>query len=563
MKQRSFLFALSCMALFSTSARAQAPQTQGFAINRFDVSERGSDWFVGDSLDLRGEVRPALGFVLDYAHKPLVLYDEAGKARATVVRDQFFGHIGGSVVLAERVRLALSVPVAFVTRGASVPFLNTAIAAESGTTLGDIRLAADLRLFGRYGTPVTMAFGAQLYLPTGSRTAFTGDGKVRLSPHLTLGGRISVFEYSVRAALNYRANDDILTGVSLGTEVSFAAAAGLSLVDHSLLLGPEVWGSTVVVHSAAFQRETTPFEMLFGVHYRPKDFRFGLGVGPGLSRGMGTPDVRVVGMFEWAPGFIEDRDGDHILDDVDACPDVPGWPNDDPKKNGCPPSDRDGDGFIDEIDACPDVPGVASDDPARNGCPVPGDRDNDGIVDEKDDCPDVPGVPSDEPGKNGCPIPDTDGDGILDPQDACPTVAGPADPDPTKNGCPKARIEKDQIVITERVEFKTDSAELLDSSNGILIAVLNVLGEHPELRQVRVEGHTDDVGGARYNKGLSERRAKSVVQWLVKHGVTRERLLEAGFGLERPLDTNRTAAGRQKNRRVEFHIVESSKSSSE
>jgi outer membrane protein OmpA-like peptidoglycan-associated protein len=259
-------------------------------------------------------------------------------------------------------------------------------------------------------------------------------------------------------------------------------------------------------------------------------------------------------MFEWCPS-VDDRDHDGIYDQDDACPDVPGVRDPDPKKNGCPPpNDRDGDGIIDSDDACPDIPGVRSDDPSKNGCPIPPDRDKDGIVDHDDDCPDIPGPRSDVPGKNGCP--DSDGDGIIDPQDACPNVAGPPDPDPTKNGCPKARIERDQIVITERVEFETDSAKLLDSSTGILIAVLNVLQEHPELTKVLVEGHTDNVGGAVYNKGLSERRAKSVVKWLVEHGIDGTRLLDAGFGLTRPIDTNDTAAGRQRNRRVEFHIVD-------
>jgi OOP family OmpA-OmpF porin len=168
----------------------------------------------------------------------------------------------------------------------------------------------------------------------------------------------------------------------------------------------------------------------------------------------------------------------------------------------------------------------------------------------------VKGVASEIPGRNGCP-PDSDGDGILDPQDACPMVPGPADPDPTKNGCPKARVEKDQIVITERVEFETDSAKLLESSSGILIAVMNVLREHTEIGQVLVQGHTDNVGGPTYNKHLSEQRAKSVVKWLVNHGVDQRRLLDAGYGLERPIDSNKTAAGRQRNRRVEFHILES------
>ena len=566
MRQRSFLIALSwswfsffILALCAFCVCDPAPasaQTKGFFIDRFDVSERGSDWFVGDSLDLRGKFRPSLGFVLDYAHKPLVLYGEDGKALGTIVSDQLFAHVGASAVIVDRLRLGLNIPIALLNQGGSVPWLDRTVAAESGAALGDMRFSLDLRLFGKYGSPITMALGAQLYVPTGKRTAFTGDGAFRVSPHLSAAGRIALFAYSLRVALNYRAQNDIITSVPTGTELQFAASAGLSLARHRVVLGPELWGSTVVSHGAAFDKETTPFELLFGAHYRPKDFRVGVGIGPGLTRGIGTPELRVVAMFEWSPSVDEDRDKDGIVDDEDACPDEKGVRSDDPTKNGCPPPrDRDRDGIFDPEDACPEVPGVPSRNPLLNGCPP--DRDHDGIIDREDDCPDDPGPRSDEPGKNGCPLPgDRDGDSIMDPQDACPTVPGPADPDPEKNGCPKARVERDQIVITERVEFETGSAKLKGSSTGILIAVLNVIREHSEISKLLVEGHTDEVGTAAYNKRLSERRAKSVVKWLVDHGVPKVMLLDAGFGLERPIDTNKTSHGRQRNRRVEFHIVD-------
>ncbi|HET8934709.1 MAG TPA: hypothetical protein VFN67_14770, partial [Polyangiales bacterium] len=196
MKQPSSFVALLCLCLlpalvsgFVAPTRAVA-QTEGFSINRFDVSERGSDWFVGDSLDLRshGPVRPSVGFVLDYANKPLVLYSDEGVERAVIVKDQFYGHFGASLVIAERVRLALNVPVAFMTNGQSAAWLDRTIAANSGTTLGDLRIGADLRLVGRYGGPATLALGAQVYVPTGQQTYFTGDGAVRLTPHLSLAG---------------------------------------------------------------------------------------------------------------------------------------------------------------------------------------------------------------------------------------------------------------------------------------------------------------------------------------------------------------------------------------
>jgi outer membrane protein OmpA-like peptidoglycan-associated protein len=194
---------------------------------------------------------------------------------------------------------------------------------------------------------------------------------------------------------------------------------------------------------------------------------------------------------------------------------------------------------------------VASDDPKKNGCPP--DKDGDGIPDNVDACPDVPGVASEDPKKNGCP-PDRDGDGIPDATDACPDAPGPASNDPAKNGCPLARIENGQVRITEQVLFKTDSAEILHDSDGLLMAVATILKEHPELKKVRVEGHTDNKGSAAYNKNLSDKRAASVMKWLVTAGVDKKRLTSKGYGMTQPITSNDTPEGRQQNRRVAFII---------
>jgi len=554
-------FFVLLLGISSSVARVApvAAQSRGFSINRFDVSERGSDWFVGESLDLRGHGRGALGLVLDYAYKPLVLYDTQGREHALIVSDQLVVHLGGSLMLWDRLRLAANVPIVALTEGHSASLRGETLSPNTGTSLGDIRLSADLRLVGSYAGPAQLAIGAQVYLPSGDRTAFAGDGKVRFVPRLLLAGELSVFAYSVRAAFDYRAQNQALAGVPVGSEVFFAATSGIQFAGRRVLIGPEVWGSTLVESQGAFKKATTPFEVLFGVHFRPTDWRFGVGAGPGLTRGLGAPAVRVVATLEWAPSILPDRDHDGIFDPDDACPDEPGVRNADPKKNGCPaPKDRDLDGVLDPVDACPDVYGQPNVDPAKNGCPPPRDRDGDGVIDQLDACPDQPGVATDDPATNGCPLPlDSDGDGILDREDACPQAPGPADPDPAKNGCPKARIEQGQIKIIERVEFATDSARILPSSDSILDAVHEILRLHPEINAVSVEGHTDNVGGATYNKSLSERRAESVVNWLVQHGVDRARLSSQGFGLERPIDVNTTAEGRQRNRRVEFHILES------
>jgi OOP family OmpA-OmpF porin len=339
------------------------------------------------------------------------------------------------------------------------------------------------------------------------------------------------------------------------------------IANKRVVIGPEFSTSTVVSDSGNgfFKRATTPAELLLGTHVRVGDFQLGAGVGPGLTRGIGTPDVRVLASLAWfpepkkpQPAPVTDRDGDGIADAVDACPDTPGEHSDDPKLNGCPrPKDRDNDTILDDDDACPDEPGVASDDPKKNGCPKPKDRDNDTILDDDDACPDEPGVASDDPKKNGCPKPkDTDGDGITDDLDACVNDPGPASDDPKKNGCPKAIVVAGEVKILERIEFDTGKATLRPESDGVLKAVADILSEHKEIKRIQVQGHTDNRGAKNYNKTLSDKRAASVKKWLITAGVDADRLESKGFGQEQPIDTNESDQGRQNNRRVQFIILE-------
>ena len=582
----SLLFAVLAggLALVATSEQAVAQTTNnnaGFALNRFDIAEPGSDWFAGDSLDLRGGLRPGLRLGVDWAHKPLVRYDNDGNELAAVIKEQVHAYLGGALMIADRLRLGVNLPL-LLTQSANPTNVNGVIyGASTGTAVGDLRVAGDIRLIGEYGDPFSAAIGLQFYAPTGDRNAFESDGKIRLVPRLMIAGDVATFAYSLRLAFNVRPQDSGFGPVATGNEMGFVATAGVRVADGKLLLGPELWGSTVVSSAdAAFKKATTPIELVLGGHYRAGDFQIGLGAGPGLNRGLGAPAVRVLGTLAYVPdasdrdkdGILDsddacpdvpgpenedprlngcpDRDGDLIIDPEDACPDTPGVRNPDPEKNGCPP-DRDGDGILDPEDACPDTPGVRDPDPEKNGCPP--DRDGDGIIDEEDACPDTPGVRSPDPEKNGCP-PDRDGDGILDGDDACPDEPGEPNEDPKLHGCPIARVEGDQIKITQRIEFEFDSAKLVPSSEPVLRAVLKILVEHPEIVDVLVEGHTDNVGKAAYNKKLSDKRAASVAEWLVQHGIRQDRLRSVGVGMERPIASNEDEVGRQTNRRVEFHI---------
>ncbi|HEY8380494.1 MAG TPA: OmpA family protein [Nannocystis sp.] len=236
----------------------------------------------------------------------------------------------------------------------------------------------------------------------------------------------------------------------------------------------------------------------------------------------------------------KDSDGDGFLDNSDACPYEPGI-----EPDGCPERDRDGDGFMDSQDACPDVPGVAPD-----GCPLK-DRDGDGFLDIVDKCPDDPGVEPD-----GCPIPDTDGDGILDPDDKCPNDPETKNGYQDEDGCPD-EIPTQLAKFTGTIKgiyFDLDKDTIKPKSRPVLDRAVAVLKEFPTIR-IEISGHTDSTGSPEYNKDLSARRARSVKNYLIEHGIDESRIEARGAGMDEPVDTNKTAAGRAKNRRIEFTIL--------
>ena len=476
------------------------------ALHRYEPAERGSEWFASESLDFRGAMRPAFGVTGDYAHAPYTLRNLDGSKLGKVIDHTAYLHIGAALVIAQRFRVGIALPLALSQGGTSSPTTEGLYRAPNQGGLGDIRLSGDVRLFGEYGGPITIAFGARLWLPTGNQTQYIGDGKVRVGPHLNVAGDLGALVYSAGIGLVYRANDAPLGGQPNGSEATFNAAIGARVADKNLVLGPEIFGTSTT--SQLFGVRTTPIALILGAHYTAHSIRIGAGAGPGLSHTPGTPEFRGLISLDYTPEIkattvaapvVLDRDSDGIVDGDDACIDVPGIRTANPKTNGCP-SDRDGDGIPDKDDACPTSTGVKTDDPKTNGCP-----------------------------------PDSDKDGVPD----------------------KVFITKTEVKITEEIQFATNSSEILGVSQGIIDAVAKTLTEHPEIKHIRIHGHTDNVGTDVYNKDLSRKRAAAVEAALIKAGVAKSRLSSEGFGMEKPLGDNSTEEGRTKNRRVEFHIEES------
>ena len=230
-----------------------------------------------------------------------------------------------------------------------------------------------------------------------------------------------------------------------------------------------------------------------------------------------------------------DTDGDGIPDKDDACPDQAG-----PAEfNGCP--DTDGDGIPDKDDACPNEAGLAQ----FNGCP---DRDGDGVPDKDDKCPDVKG-----PKENGgCPWPDTDGDGVLDKDDKCPNEKGTV----ANNGCPELseNVKNALNDYAKTILFKSGKAEFQDRTMPVLQNIAGILKEYPSSK-FSIEGHTDSDGNDASNQKLSEERAAAVKNYLIENGIAADRLSSTGYGESKPIDSNKTAAGKANNRRVEVKLV--------
>ncbi len=144
---------------------------------------------------------------------------------------------------------------------------------------------------------------------------------------------------------------------------------------------------------------------------------------------------------------------------------------------------------------------------------------------------------------------DSDGDGVIDPNDKCPGT--PPGVKVNAEGCPEVGTT---LMSLQGVNFDTDSAKLKAESTTILNQAVEVLNQQAAV-SVRIEGHTDSRGSDAYNLTLSEKRAKSVMDYLVSKGISATRLTSAGFGESKPVVANDSAANMAKNRRVDLVVT--------
>lgn len=495
---------------------------------------------------------------------------------------QVFGALG----LTDWLELSASVPVAVYQEGVSALGLASA-------GMGNPWLTAKVSLWND-SAPLSAAVAVGLGLPLGTAVA-QGNGGLEVMPRVQVGKVFADWQFGAELGFLYRRPVDFVAvsghaGDVVGSQVYLAGAVtSVSSTgprgELSARLFAPIAGGPVGVEALAGARWTVGSVELFGA------------VGPGFFGEPTTPSVRAYfgaafantpstqppciegtpyrladcpeldvdhdgvknGVdaapeqaedpdgFEDADGAPDpDNDGDGVLDADDGCPQKAG-----PVANhGCPDEDADGDGVVDRLDKCPrdaeDVDGFED----ADGCPD-ADNDGDGLADAADACPLQAGIPQEK----GCPAKDSDGDGVFDHEDNCPQDVG----DKANAGCPAAQkqlvvITATALTILDRVYFDNGKATIQKRSNALLDNIARVLGAHPEIRKVRVEGHTDNVGRPEKNKVLSQARADAVKAYLEKKGVSAERLVAVGFGDTKPAQPNDTPAGREANRRVEFNL---------
>lgn len=118
-------------------------------------------------------------------------------------------------------------------------------------------------------------------------------------------------------------------------------------------------------------------------------------------------------------------------------------------------------------------------------------------------------------------------------------------------------VEENRIVINEKIQFDFNKATIRPESDNLMEEIIKVIKENPHIKKIAIEGHTSSEGSDKYNLKLSDRRAKAVMEYLVtKGGLEKAMFTAKGFGESKPIADESTEEGKEKNRRVEFNIVE-------
>ncbi len=601
MESRSrILFAItsvaSIAALDASGARAQVPPPDtDFVVEQFEpLPNQGANILNVGKSDVIPHLRPSFGLVFHFADDPfqIVLKSDEDKIRQRVVDYSVKAEVWASIGFFDYVDIGLVMPLVISQKAGEV--VTAGNQSFDSFALGDLRIIPKVRILNPDDmSGFGLAFMLPMFLPTGDTGSYNSYGTFRIEPRLVLDYHNSGFVVAANVAfqpkgkrqvLNFQVDDSIKWG--LGIEIPIVA-------DRLALIGSLYGTAEVGVDASMSDARNMPVEVLGGVQWWfLEDWVGSIGAGSGLTSGVGAPDFRAFLAIGYTPRAPNDPDGDGIIKD-DKCPNDPEDKDGFEDLDGCPDPDNDKDGVPDLSDGTKDGTGYGAcrNDPEdkdgfqdQDGCPDP-DNDNDGILDVSDGVQDGSGFGAcrDDPedmdlfqDQDGCSDPDNDKDGILDMVDGDKDATGFGkcrnDPETVnqyqdEDGCPDTAplvvLTNTGIEILDKVYFDFNKSTIQERSYALLDEVVRVLDTNPQLTLVRIEGHTDKIGTRAYNVGLSDRRAKAVLKYLVSKGtdgkrvsIDPKRLAAKGYGFDFPIAPNTTQDGRDLNRRVEFNIIE-------
>ena len=381
------------------------------------------------------------------------------------------------------------------------------------------RLLGDVRLEGKYAlTPrkqgLGLSAGLGVSVPTGSGLSYLGASTSTVTA--TLGaatGEDLVLAANLGATIAPSSVDQLLGELTTGSRLNLALGAAAKITDP-VWVAAELTGQRLLRSAGA--AGATPLEGIASLRLHPRDHLVAtLGMGAGLTRGVGSPDFRVVTGIGWIPQRSQ--------------PAAPSTPAVAMMRYTITVTDPEGQ----PVRAWVNIPDLEQQ--FRLG--VDGEYRGTAKSGTYEILLDAEGYSRTRRVLKG----EADGTVIMD------VVMRPS----------RVRVDGGRVHLTERIFFELDSSVIKADSFGLLDELAATLNDHPELRLIEIQGHTDDQGDDAYNLQLSKERAAAVRTYLTSHGeVETSRLVARGYGEQRPLQPNTSAEAQATNRRVEFHILQ-------
>jgi len=499
-------------ALFSARPAHAIGDGAPIDINKFHPAAGNQKLVTVDLADVGPHLEVVPQLFLHYARRPLI-YTLGGVPKADLVKNRLTGDLSVSLALWRRLQIALELPVTLYQNGeapsafvadpndpnSKAPPTNLATAGQEDLRLTVKGVFWNNRNFDILGTNFGVGAIGDLSLPTGNANSYLGS---RL-PTFTLKAIAHISWRRLTAALTFGglfSSAEQIYNIKTGLGIVFGGGLQVEMFRWRIMpfyAVAEVFGSSVLQDPKFISAKNTPAELSVALKTSYKEWTMFVGGGPGVSPGAGVPDGRVYVGATYAWRHIPQR----------------------PRPE--PPHDE-----------CPNLPGA-------QGTMPPG-----MIKDAGGNCVEPPPPPPPPPP----PVP--------------PPVCGEGQ-EQTPTGCqdkPKPAVHvtvtPTRLILSERIFFDFDKDTIKPISFPILDEVVRVLKARPDIKRMRIEGHTDNKGSDMYNLDLSHRRAASVMVYLVEHGVETWRLTSAGFGFRCPIVPNDTPDNRAQNRRVDFIIIE-------